>query len=69
MVVFRLLRRVSFVFLALLSLASKSRQHSAGQKGAVTSEVDVCSKVGTLLLRDGGNAADAVSSYTPVQIL
>lgn len=67
--VFRLLRRVSFIFLASLSLATKSQQQGAGQEGAVTSEVDVCSKIGILLLRDGGNAADAVSDYTPECIL
>lgn len=30
--------------------------------GAVASSVDVCSHVGVDLMRDGGNAADAVSS-------
>ena len=31
------------------------------QLGAVASESDICSKIGIELLRQGGNAADAVS--------
>lgn len=31
-----------------------------GQLGAVASESDICSRIGTELLRHGGNAADAM---------
>ncbi|OAG25011.1 hypothetical protein CC77DRAFT_297365 [Alternaria alternata] len=47
--------------LAILPWTVQSHQRKIGANGAVTSEVEVCSTVGIDLLRDGGNAADAVS--------
>ena len=41
------------------SAEDKQRQH--GQLGAVASESDICSGMGTDMLKMGGNAADAVS--------
>ena len=35
-----------------------------GRLGAVASENKICSKIGVDLLRAGGNAADAVSTYS-----
>jgi hypothetical protein len=57
----RMAYRFCLTILAILSCAIQSHQRSIGANGAVTSEVEVCSKVGVNLLRDGGNAADAVS--------
>ena len=51
------------LLLWLFSLAAHCQQPDAGRKGAVTSEVDVCSKIGVSLLQDGGNAADAVGGF------
>lgn len=36
--------------------------HVSDLKGAVASESAVCSRIGVNLIKDGGNAADAVSS-------
>jgi gamma-glutamyltranspeptidase len=47
--------------LAILLWTVQSHQRNIGANGAVTSEVELCSKVGIDLLRDGGNAANAVS--------
>ncbi|KAB2103571.1 hypothetical protein AG0111_0g8542 [Alternaria gaisen] len=49
---------------ATLPSIVQSHQRSIGANGAVTSEVEVCSKVGIDLLRDGGNAADAAIGTT-----
>jgi hypothetical protein len=57
----RMAYRFCLTVLAILSWAIQSHQRSIGANGAVTSEVELCSKVGIDLLRDGGNAADAVS--------
>jgi hypothetical protein len=56
----RMAYRFCLIILAILSWAVQSHQRSIGANGAVTSDVEVCSKVGIDLLRDGGNAADAV---------
>ena len=43
-------------------------QHEAKDKrGAVASESTVCSNIGINLIKDGGNAADAVSGQTIAQ--
>lgn len=36
--------------------------HVSNRKGAVASESAVCSRIGVDLIKEGGNAADAVSS-------
>lgn len=36
--------------------------HVSDKKGAVASESAVCSRIGVDLIKEGGNAADAVSS-------
>ena len=53
-----MLFRVSSLLLAVLA-------HTvlAHEKGAVASESAVCSRVGVDLIKEGGNAADAVSSH------
>ncbi|KAF2807209.1 gamma-glutamyltranspeptidase [Mytilinidion resinicola] len=52
-----------FTLVGLLSLRVKC-QHHGTRAGAVTSEVDVCSKIGIRLLKEGGNAADAAIGTT-----
>lgn len=37
------------------------QSHAPGTRGAVASESSICSEIGLNLLRQGGNAADAVS--------
>lgn len=37
-----------------------SSRHEHGKLGAVASESTVCSRIGVRLIKDGGNAADAV---------
>ena len=40
---------------------STEQHQEKDQSGAVASESSVCSRIGVDLIRDGGNAADAVS--------
>lgn len=40
-----------------------SNKHHLPKLGAVASESAVCSRIGTKLLKQGGNAADAVRAY------
>lgn len=44
--------------------SASSRAVGADQLGAVASESDICSRVGTELLKLGGNAADAMVGTT-----
>ncbi len=39
------------------------QHHVSDQKGAVASESAVCSHIGVELIKEGGNAADAVSLW------
>jgi len=41
------------------------QQYETGHVGAVASESSICSQIGIELLREGGNAADAVSGEPP----
>jgi len=53
----------SLLFLALGALVSAHpKPIHDGANGAVASESKVCSQIGIDVLKDGGNAADAVSS-------
>lgn len=45
-------------------LASAHPKNTDAKLGAVASESAVCSKIGTDILKIGGNAADAVSHVT-----
>lgn len=45
-----------------LAVARPQTHHRKDDRGAVASEVDLCSHIGVDLMRLGGNAADAVSS-------
>lgn len=58
-VIMFLIHAALFVIISLLSPSATC------QKGAVTSEVDECSKIGIRLLENGGNSADAVSLLRP----
>lgn len=50
------------LFLAFAAVPVVSRSCPTGEPrlGAVASECDICSKIGTEILKDGGNAADAI---------
>lgn len=51
----------SLMLLAIIPLGQSSPVCSTPPKlGAVASESDICSKIGVQLLKDGGNAADAL---------
>lgn len=47
--------------LALGNAVTATPKPQANKLGAVASEMAVCSKIGINVLKDGGNAADAVS--------
>lgn len=49
-----------FLAIALASISQTVLGHS---KGAVASEASACSRIGVNLIKDGGNAADAVSRF------
>jgi hypothetical protein len=53
--------RSSLLLLGLSALVSAHSKHAVGANGAVASESKVCSQIGIDTLKDGGNAADAVS--------
>ena len=50
----------SALSLAPSSLDTRGHHSNSDRKGAVASESSICSQIGIDLLRDGGNAADAV---------
>jgi hypothetical protein len=52
----------SSVLLILPVGAHPKPSHQSNCLGAVASESDTCSKVGIEILKEGGNAADAVSA-------
>lgn len=52
--------RIASLLLAALPSARPLPASPPCKLGAVASEVDVCSNIGTQLLRDGGNAVDAM---------
>ena len=47
---------------ALVEPAERQMRHASGHHGAVASESTICSDIGIGLLKQGGNAADAVSA-------
>lgn len=53
--------RSSLLLLGLGALVSAHPVHNSSSHGAVASESKVCSQIGIDTLKDGGNAADAVS--------
>jgi gamma-glutamyltranspeptidase / glutathione hydrolase len=55
-----ILLQVSLVFNSLCGPAFAYPKRSPPRLGAVASECDICSEIGTKLLKDGGNAADAL---------
>lgn len=56
-----------FGALALGNAVSATPKPQATKLGAVASEMAVCSKIGIAILKDGGNAADAVSFPWPME--
>lgn len=51
-------------FVSATAASPAKRYEECDQKGAVASESAVCSRIGTGLINDGGNAADAVGFPT-----
>jgi len=56
--------RSSILLLGLSALVSAHPKQAVGANGAVASESEVCSQIGIDTLKDGGNAADAVSNIS-----
>ena len=48
------------LFVNALPPQQRSYEASDGKNGAVASESKICSKIGIVLLKNGGNAADAL---------
>jgi gamma-glutamyltranspeptidase len=46
---------------ALSAVSARPEHHNDAKLGAVASEAATCSKIGIEILKQGGNAADAVS--------
>lgn len=53
------LGRLSYL-LCFIALAKGSQHHESNKLGATASESAVCSRIGVDLIKNGGNAADAV---------